>query len=229
MCPGSSCKTQQGRPAALTGSRSAPGSLTAPPRKNYTHTTGQSHAGWVLTPLDTLSPPFPSTLSPSPFFPQNPALPAKRLNPTQANLMEAERQGLAHPEVFADTTGAAAAGSTANGSVKLLTAAPAAAAAAGGGSNADGGSSKEGAAEDAEPEGQEIDLAFPVGGWLKEGTYNLQLVVMSDCWVGADESMPVSGRVCACVCVGRLFFRQGWWCMWMRRVWCVCVGGGVQA
>jgi hypothetical protein len=120
--------------------------------------------------------------------------------------MEAERQGLAHPEVFADTAGAAAA--AANGSVKLLTAGPAAAAAAaGGGSNADGGSSgsKEAAAgvgEDGEPAGQEVDLAFPVGGWLKEGTYNLQLVVMSDCWVGVDESMPVS------------------WCVWM---W---VGGG---
>lgn len=108
--------------------------------------------------------------------------------------MEAERQGLAHPEVFADTTGAAAA--AANGSsVKLLTATPAVAAAAGSGSNAadGGGSSKEESSkEDAEPEGQEVDLAFPVGGWLKEGTYNLQLVVMSDCWVGVDESMPVS-------------------------------------
>lgn len=118
--------------------------------------------------------------------------------------MEAERQGLAHPEVFADTTGAAAAaGSTANGSVKLLTAAPATAAAAGSGGSADGGSSSKeqgAAAEDAEPEGQEIDLAFPVGGWLKEGTYNLQLVVMSDCWVGADESMPVSGGGCVRVC-----------------------------
>jgi hypothetical protein len=91
--------------------------------------------------------------------------------------MEAERQGLAHPEVFADSTAAAAA----NGSGKALALTAAA--------TADSSSSSSKKPHE-EPAGQEVDLAFPA--WMKEGTYNLQLVVMSDCWVGADESMPVS-------------------------------------
>jgi hypothetical protein len=93
--------------------------------------------------------------------------------------MEAERQGLEHPEVFADSTTAAAA----NGTTKAL-ALTAAAAAADKGSN-DGSSGR-----DKDPAGQEVDLPFPAV--MKDGVYNLQLVVMSDCWVGADEVMPVS-------------------------------------
>ena len=85
--------------------------------------------------------------------------------------MEAERQGLAHPEVFADAAAPAAA---ANGSAKALTTTAAAA------------DSKD---VDEDPAGQEVDLAWPAV--QKEGTYNLQLVVMSDCWVGADETMQV--------------------------------------
>jgi hypothetical protein len=98
--------------------------------------------------------------------------------------MEAERQGLEHPEVFADSTTAAAA----NGTTKAL-ALTAAAAAADKGSN-DGSSSS----KDKDPAGQEVDLPFPAV--MKDGVYNLQLVVMSDCWVGADEVMPVSRRGC---------------------------------
>jgi hypothetical protein len=103
----------------------------------------------------------------------------------QANLMEAEKQGLAHPEVFPDT----AAPALANGNnVKLLTGPAAAAAAA----DADSTSSlrKPLLQQEKELLGQEIDLPFMA--WMKEGTYNLQLVVMSDCWVGVDEIVPVS-------------------------------------
>jgi hypothetical protein len=103
--------------------------------------------------------------------------------------MEAERQGLAHPEVFPDASASAAA----NGSVKLL-AGPAAAAAA---AYADSSSSlKEPLLKkkkEEEPLGQEIDLPFMA--WMREGTYNLQLVLMSDCWVGVDEVVPVSWRL----------------------------------
>jgi len=87
--------------------------------------------------------------------------------------MEAEREGLKHPAAFADPAAAAAASST-NGNSKQL-ALPAAAA----------DSSK----GDEEPAGQEVDLAWPA--IQKEGTYNLQLIVLSDCWVGADETMAV--------------------------------------
>jgi hypothetical protein len=52
-----------------------------------------------------------------------------------------------------------------------------------------------GAGDDERTPGQEVDLPFVA--WAKPGTYNLTLIVMSDCWVGADESVPVSAGCAA--------------------------------
>jgi hypothetical protein len=122
----------------------------------------------------------------------------------QANLLEAEKEGLAHPAAFA---AAAAAATSATGGPKQPAPQPsgggAAAAGAGGGTGrstgggyvlVEGGGDKtkevessDGAEE--EEYGQEVVLLFPAP---KQGRYDLQLQIMSDCWVGADLSVPVS-------------------------------------
>lgn len=104
--------------------------------------------------------------------------------------MEAEKAGLAHPEAFRDTSSSLANGSTGT-AVALLT---------GGGDgskalvrsddvNSTNISSKD-SSDDSDPVGQEVDLVFMAP---KTATYSLSLVAMSDCWVGVDETVPVSG------------------------------------
>lgn len=94
--------------------------------------------------------------------------------------MEAEKQGLAHPEVFGQAAraanGTAAAAPAASKSKQLVTADAVV---------------KEGKGKgkaDDEPPGQVVDLVF-MGP--RSATYNLSLVAMSDCWVGADETVQV--------------------------------------
>ncbi|KAF8055125.1 ERDJ2A [Scenedesmus sp. PABB004] len=89
----------------------------------------------------------------------------------KVNLMEAEREGMAHPEAFAPEPAAAPGGGAANGVVALAGAA---------------------AGAPAERAGQEVDLVFMAP---KAATYNLSLVVMSDCWVGVDETVQLKLRV----------------------------------
>lgn len=105
----------------------------------------------------------------------------------QVNLMEAERAGLEHPECFVQldrllgapgtTPAPAAATADSNGVVGEevpLT---------GGKGGEQGSSNKE--------LGQLISLAFIAP---RAGSYNLSLVIMSNCWVGADEALPVRGH-----------------------------------
>eukprot|EP00879_Flechtneria_rotunda_P003234 GHRR01003457.1.p1 GENE.GHRR01003457.1~~GHRR01003457.1.p1 ORF type:complete len:707 (+),score=247.45 GHRR01003457.1:307-2427(+) len=105
---------------------------------------------------------------------------------TKANLMEAERQGIEHPEAFKSSNAAAS-----NGDVKANTAngesAPSSKAVTASNDAANGD-----AADDPEVVGQEVDLVFAAP---KAATYNLNLVVMSNCWIGADETLQLRLRV----------------------------------
>lgn len=120
--------------------------------------------------------------------------------------MEAERQGLAHPEAFQQPSSN---GTTANGNVNTAatigSSSVALALLTGSSDNSsskalvkaaeDNSSSKQTDKDssrnssDKDPVGQEIDLLFPAP---KAATYTLNVVAMSDCWIGADESVPVS-------------------------------------
>jgi hypothetical protein len=122
----------------------------------------------------------------------------------QVNLMEAEKQGLEHPEAFGLPPRPAAANSS---SSKALPAPAADAAAATAGavvskdSKGSSGSkrSKGDGDDDDEAPGQVVDMVFAAP---KAATYNLSLVAMSDCWVGADETVQV----------GRTDGIVGFWC-----------------
>jgi hypothetical protein len=112
----------------------------------------------------------------------------------QVNLMEAEKQGLEHPEAFGLPPRPAAANSS---STKALPApaADAAAATAGAvvskdskGSSGSKRSKGDAGEDDEELPGQVVDMVFAAP---KAATYNLSLVAMSDCWVGADETVQV--------------------------------------
>jgi hypothetical protein len=109
--------------------------------------------------------------------------------------MEAEKQGREHPEAFGLPPRPAAANSS---STKALPA-PAADAATASAvvwkdskSSSSGKRGKGDAEEDDELPGQVVDIMFAAP---KAATYNLSLVAMSDCWVGADETVQVGGTV----------------------------------
>jgi len=97
----------------------------------------------------------------------------------KVTLMEAEKEGFAHPEAFegeASTTGSKAGGKPSSNGYVLV-------------DNAD----KQQEVESEEGElGQEVEFVF-MGP--KAGKYDLVLQVMSDCWVGADVSIPVKLKV----------------------------------
>lgn len=96
--------------------------------------------------------------------------------------MEAERAGLASPLPAAGGQQLLLADASSNSS---------AAASKGGAKAAPGGGPGESAGADGLGGGQLVDLAF---GAPRPGNYNLSLLVMSDCWVGVDEALPVRPR-----------------------------------
>jgi hypothetical protein len=109
------------------------------------------------------------------------------------NLMEAEKQGLEHPEAFGLPARPANSSST-----KALPASEGAGSAVAVVSKSSSTRSKgDAGGDDDELPGQVVDMVFAAP---KAATYNLSLVAMSDCWVGVDESVQVrrSGRAGGC-------------------------------
>ncbi|WIA39826.1 hypothetical protein OEZ86_013276 [Tetradesmus obliquus] len=108
----------------------------------------------------------------------------------KVNLMEAEKQGLEHPEAFG-LPGPPARPAIANSSSTKALSALEDAASKDGKSSGKRGKGEGDAAEEELP-GQVVDMMFYAP---KAATYNLSLVVMSDCWVGADESVQYKLKV----------------------------------
>eukprot|EP00878_Enallax_costatus_P024760 GHUV01026445.1.p1 GENE.GHUV01026445.1~~GHUV01026445.1.p1 ORF type:complete len:636 (+),score=256.18 GHUV01026445.1:447-2354(+) len=126
----------------------------------------------------------------------------------KVNLMEAEKQGLAHPEAFQQpSSNSTTANGNANSAATVTSSSVAMALLTGSSDNssskalvkaADENSSNKQADKDSssssdkEPVGQEVDLVFQAP---KAATYTLNVVAMSDCWIGADEMVPLKLRV----------------------------------
>jgi hypothetical protein len=124
----------------------------------------------------------------------------------QVNLMEAEKQGLAHPEACGLPARPAISSSTTKALPAPEGAAADSAAVAAVSKDSKGSSKRSKGDDDEELPGQIVDMVFAAP---RAATYNLCLVAMSDCWVGVDESVQVcSGCVlvwagthcCAGVC-----------------------------